>query len=135
MYHLPENICIEILSMEKEDLNLTEQLCNDGLLKECGYHPELEKCHKHNSKKLSAIINRYGFPTLKNSNSNVVNAAWRIVQHSIGEPSFMKKCIALFQEFSSEEIPLNLLILSVFLQDSKFQITSCIKLILEFFSY
>lgn len=52
MCHLPENICIEILSMEKEDLNLTEQLCNDGLLKECGYHPELEKCHKHNSKEL-----------------------------------------------------------------------------------
>ena len=108
MFRLPKSTCAEILSMEKEDFNLTEQLRNNKLLERCGYHPVLEKCHKHNSKKLNEIINRYGFPTLKNSNSEVVNAAWKIVQHSIGEPSFMKKCFALLLELSSEEIPLNL---------------------------
>ena len=108
MYRMPENICAEILEMEKEDLNLTEQLRNNNLLEKYGYHPVLEKCHKRNSKNLKAIIDRYGFPTLKNSSPSVVNAAWRVVQHSIGEPSFMKNCFALFQKFSSEEIPLNL---------------------------
>lgn len=77
-----------------------------GELARYGYHPRMESLHKENSAKLSAILKTYGFPTLKNSGAGVTAAAWRIVQHSIGAPAFMRDCLRLFARYTYEEIPL-----------------------------
>lgn len=106
MPKIPENLCEKIILMEKSDNDITEQLRNKKELEKYGYHPVLEKLHLTNSKELNSIIERYGFPTLKNSSQTVVCAAWRIVQHSISDPVFMKKCYTLFKEYSLDEIPL-----------------------------
>lgn len=106
MQKLPDEVCESILSMEKADLALCAALQESGELARYGYHPRMESLHKENSAKLSAILKTYGFPTLKNSDAGVTAAAWRIVQHSIGAPAFMRGCLRLFARYTYEEIPL-----------------------------
>ena len=107
MEKLPSQIEDEILEMEQQDLALTKQLDACGELQKYGYHPQLERQHKANSARLQEIINRYGFPTQVNRLPQVHQAAWRIVQHAIGEPDFMRYCHYLFRRFSLQEIPMS----------------------------
>lgn len=106
MEKYPELFCERILAMEKEDLCLLERLQQSGELQKYGYHPALKKLHAQNGAALKEMISRCGFPTLKNAGAEVFSAAWRIVQHNIGDPAFMKSCFSLFGRYSYEEIPL-----------------------------
>lgn len=101
---LPEQVCKEILAMEKRDLEETERLAKEGELEKCGYHPLLRKLHGENRERLCEIMESYGLPTTENAGEAVARAAWRIVQHSIGAPDFMRRCLRLYVE-RKEEIP------------------------------
>ena len=106
MAKLPEQICKKIIAMENRDLTLPQTLSERGELENCGYHLRLEKLHLSNAAELEKIIEKYGFPNLKNSDQMVLTAAWRIVQHAISNPRFMLKCNELFKEYAFDEIPL-----------------------------
>lgn len=103
--NLPECVREEILAMERRDLEETERLAKEGELEKCGYHPFLQKLHGENRKRLCEITERYGLPTTQSAGEAAARAAWRIVQHSIGAPDFMRRCLRLYEE-SGDDVPL-----------------------------
>lgn len=103
---IPRGVCEELLEMERRDLEETERLAKSGELEKYGYHPALRKLHERNCGRLGEIWERYGMPTLQNGGEEAVLAAWRIAQHAIGSPAFMRRFAAECDKYSPEEIPL-----------------------------
>lgn len=87
----------ELINLANHDLEVREKLSQEGKLSG-GYHPEMEHIHKANAKRLREIICEIGFPTISKSGRKGSDAAWLIIQHSIGEPEFMKECYEMMQE-------------------------------------
>lgn len=87
----------EIIELAELDLSIRDRLSAEGKLSG-GYHPEMEKVHKANAKRLREIIKEIGFPTISNVGEKASDAAWLIIQHSIGEPDFMKQCYTMMEE-------------------------------------
>ncbi len=59
--------------------------------------------HNHNAEKLDEIINRIGYPTIDKVGEAGNEAAWLIIQHSIGDPQFMRKCVNLLEDAVRKE--------------------------------
>ena len=57
------------------------------------YHPEMEKVHIENARKLQALIKERFFPTLSNAGEKGVRLSWLIIQHAISLPDFMRECL------------------------------------------
>lgn len=79
----------QLLALIEEDARVREELAADGSLFE-GYHPRMEEVHRTNAAALRAIIQEHGWPGFDLAGEDGEEAAWRIVQHSIGEPDFMR---------------------------------------------
>lgn len=94
----------QLIEMARKDLSLREKLLKAGKLSG-GYHPEMEKIHRAHAEQLREIISEIGFPTVSKVGKKASDAAWLIIQHSIGEPELMKKCLAIMDE-NSEDINL-----------------------------
>lgn len=71
---------------------MREVLLNRGTLNDT-YHPELEKIHLSNAHKLSALIEKWGFPVLSNAGEQGVRLSWLIIQHAISWPDFMRDSV------------------------------------------
>lgn len=61
------------------------------------YDLEMENLHISNAKKLNAIIDEVGFPTVEKVGIEASESAWLIIQHAISEPEFMKKCLKILE--------------------------------------
>lgn len=96
-----KSIAEKIIDLKDADLDLRDKLIRDGQLGD-GYHEEMEKLHKKNTAVLNEIINRIGYPTIDKVGKKACEAAWLVIQHSIGNPSFMKKCVTLLKHASLE---------------------------------
>ncbi|WP_228375333.1 MULTISPECIES: DUF6624 domain-containing protein [Chryseobacterium] len=96
----------EIVKLADHDLQVREKLACEGKLSE-GYHPEMEKVHQENAKRLREIIAEIGFPTISKVGEEASDAAWLIIQHSIGEPQFMKACYQMMEENKEDVNPKN----------------------------
>ena len=83
-----------------------DRLAETGELEKYGYHPAMESIHIRNRIRLGEIIREYGLPTVRNAGEKAAAAAWRIVQHSIGDPAFMRGCLKLYGNYTCEDIPL-----------------------------
>lgn len=57
------------------------------------YHPEMEKVHLENARKLKNLIEKNGFPVLSNAGEQGVKLSWLIIQHAISWPDFMEECL------------------------------------------
>lgn len=97
----------ELIELAKKDLSVRDRLLSEGLLSG-GYHPEMEMIHRKNAERLREIIKETGFPTVSMVGAEGSNAAWLIIQHSIGEPEFMKKCYKMMIEYSNDINPSNI---------------------------
>jgi hypothetical protein len=86
----------ELVSMEKEDLRVRAELAADGSLFD-GYHSRMEEVHRRNAARLREIIDAHGWPGYQLAGDDGAKAAWRIVQHAIGEPSFQRRCLGLLR--------------------------------------
>ncbi|MDF2553198.1 MAG: hypothetical protein K0R77_2473 [Chryseobacterium sp.] len=86
-----------IIALKNADLELREKLIASGKLGE-GYNEEMAKLHNKNAGKLDEIIDDIGYPTVEKVGKEAAYAAWLIIQHSIGQPDFMKKCVRLLDE-------------------------------------
>jgi hypothetical protein len=86
----------QLLSLIEEDARVRDELAADGSLFE-GYHPRMESVHRKNAVKLRTIIGEYGWPGFDLVEKDGEEAAWRIVQHSIGEPDFMRSALILLK--------------------------------------
>jgi hypothetical protein len=58
----------------------------------------MEALHNDNAKMLNEIIDRIGYPTSDKVGKEASEAAWLVIQHSIAQPSFMKKCVKLLEK-------------------------------------
>jgi hypothetical protein len=66
-----------------------------------GYHPRMAAVHDANAACLRAIIQEFGWPTEPLVGTDGAKAAWRIAQHSINHPDFMRECRALLDQASA----------------------------------
>ena len=85
-----------LLSLNHADEVTRARLAADGSLFR-GYHPEMESVHRQNAARLRAIIGAHGWPGRSLVGEDGAEAAWRIAQHAIGEPRFMRQALLLLQ--------------------------------------
>lgn len=96
----------ELLAMEGEDIRVREELLSEGALGD-GYHPRMREVHERNAARLKEIIAVHGWPGQSLVGQDGSHAAWRIVQHAIGDPSFQRSCIsAIEKSVAAGEAPL-----------------------------
>jgi hypothetical protein len=86
----------KIIELKNTDLEFREKLIESGKLNE-GYNKEMAKIHNRNAKTLNEIINKIGYPTVDKVGKEASEATWLIIQHSIEQPNFMKKCLKLLE--------------------------------------
>jgi hypothetical protein len=99
----------EIIELKEADLKLRDKLVQNGQLGD-GYNKEMEAVHNRNAKRLNEIIDSIGYPTSDKVGKEASEAAWLVIQHSIGQPDFMKKCVKLLENAVNENkaSPINL---------------------------
>lgn len=90
-----------IVGLKNTDLELRKKLILCGQLSN-GYNEEMKELHNRNAKILSDIIDKIGYPTKNKVGEEASEAAWLVIQHSIGQPEFMKKCLNLLEVAVSE---------------------------------
>ncbi len=96
-----KSIVENITDLKNADLALREKLIQSGQLSN-GYNEEMKELHNRNAKILSDIIDTIGYPTIDKVGKEANEAAWLVIQHSIGQPEFMKKCAKLLEKAVSE---------------------------------
>ena len=90
-----------IIDLKNADSALREKLIQSRQLSD-GYNEEMKELHNRNAKILSDIIDKIGYPTIDKVGKEANEATWLIIQHSIGQPEFMKKCAKLLKKAVSE---------------------------------
>ncbi len=90
-----------IIGLKDEDLQLRQKLVENQELFQT-YHSEMEAMHKRNTQLLDQIINTIGYPSIEKVGEEAHSAAWMIMQHSISQPMFMKKCAQLLEVAARE---------------------------------
>jgi len=96
-----KSIAENIIDLKNADLALREKLIQSRQLSN-GYNEEMKELHNRNAKILSDIIDKIGYPTIDKVGKEANEAAWLVIQHSIGQPEFMKKCAKLLENAVSE---------------------------------
>lgn len=91
-----KDITDKIIGLKNADLELRNKLIKNGQFGK-GYNKEMEKLHNRNAKILNEIINKIGYPTIEKVGKEANESTWLIIQHSIGQPEFMKKCVKLLK--------------------------------------
>ena len=94
-------IAKEIIELQNADLELRDKLIQNGQLSD-GYKSEMEVLHNRHAEILNNIIDKIGYPTVDKVGKEANVAAWLVVQHSIGQPEFMKKCVVLLEKAVAE---------------------------------
>ena len=87
----------ELLAMEAEDIRVRAELLKEGVLGD-GYNPRMREVHERNAARLKEIIAAHGWPGHSLVGRDGSHAAWRIVQHAIGDPVFQRACVAAIEE-------------------------------------
>lgn len=93
---IEKDIAKKIIELKNEDLKLRDKLIRDGQLGD-GYNKEMKKLHDTNAAILNNIIDTIGYPTIDKVGKEASEAAWLVIQHAIGQPDFMKKCLQLLE--------------------------------------
>lgn len=91
-----EEISKKIIGLKNADLALRNKLIQSELLSD-GYNEEMKELHNRNAKILNDIIDKIGYPTTDKVGKEASEASWLVIQHSIGRPDFMKKCVKLLE--------------------------------------
>ncbi len=102
-----ESIAKELIQLAQYDLTVRERLLKENKLSQ-GYNPVMEAVHKENALRLKEIIDLMGWPTKSKVGDQASEAAWLIVQHSISDPSFMKRCYTLLEQSMGDINPQNI---------------------------
>lgn len=102
-----EKFSKQIIALAEKDLEVRGKLASEGKLSD-GYNPEMELVHKENTEQLKEIIREIGFPSVSKVGAEASDAAWLIIQHSIGEPAFMKACYKMMTENKGDINPSNI---------------------------
>ncbi len=98
-----DEISKKIISLRVKDEKLRKELIRNGTLSS-GYNSEMEALHNSNATELNEIMTIIGYPTAEKVGHEASAAAWLIIQHSIGQPDFMKKAAKLLAEAVQEGV-------------------------------
>jgi hypothetical protein len=98
---MDEDLRAGLIKWIAEDDETSERLARDGSLF-VGYHPEMEAVHRRNAARLREVLARVGWPGRALVGQDGASAAWRIVQHAIGEPALLRGCLPLLQAAAAE---------------------------------
>lgn len=90
-----------IIGLKHSDLALRDRLIRSGQLWN-GYNAEMEKLHNKNADVLNAIIDDIDYPTIDKVGEEASESAWLVIQHAIGQPGFMKKCLERLEKLAAE---------------------------------
>ncbi len=96
-----KSIIEKIISLKNADLELRDQLIRSGELGN-GYHKEMQALHHKNAEILEEIIDHIGYPATEKVGTEASEAAWLVIQHAIGSPDFMRKCLKLLENSVSK---------------------------------
>ena len=91
-----DDLARELLAMIADDDETRARLAADGSLFE-GYHPAMEAVHQANATRLRAIVDEHGWPGRALVGDRAASAAWRIVQHAIGLPAFLRAMLPVLE--------------------------------------
>lgn len=97
-----KEIVEKIIGLKNADLEFREKLIQSGQLAE-GYNEEMANLHSRNARILDEIIDTIGYPTVDKVGKEASEAAWLVIQHSIGHPYFMKKSAELLKVAVNEK--------------------------------
>jgi hypothetical protein len=86
----------KLIGLKNADMALRDKLIQSGQLGD-GYNEEMASLHDSNAEILNGIIDEIGYPTIPKVGKDASEAAWVVLQHSIGRPDFMKKCLTLLE--------------------------------------
>ena len=89
----------ELLAMAEEDQRVRAELAADGSLFD-GYHPRMAEVHRRNAARLTAILDRHGWPSPSLVGEDGAAAAWLMLQHAIGDPHLMRRGLALLSRLA-----------------------------------
>lgn len=96
----------ELFAMEAEDIRVRAELLEEGALGD-GYNPRMRAVHERNAARLKEIIAAHGWPGRSLVGRDGSHAAWRIVQHVIGDAEFQRSCVpAIERAITNGEAPL-----------------------------
>jgi hypothetical protein len=96
----------ELLAMAAEDARVRAELAADGSLFE-GYHPRMAEVHQRNATRLEQVVDEFGWPVPGLVGDDGAVAAWRIIQHAIGNPRLQRRCLPLLEAAAAKgELPL-----------------------------
>jgi hypothetical protein len=102
---MDEALARELLAMAAEDERVRAELARDGSLFE-GYHPRMEEVHRQHAARLKEIIAARGWPGRALVGEDGVSAAWLVLQHSIGDPAFLRGSLPrLWEAAARGDIP------------------------------
>src|SRR4051812_30457258 len=94
----------ELRAMADEDRRVRAELAADGSLFD-GYHPRMAEVHRRNAARLSAILDRHGWPGPSLvGEDGAAAAAWLVLQHAIGDPPLMRRGLELLWRLALGEI-------------------------------
>lgn len=102
-----DELSLRLIQMAEHDLSAREKLQSENRLWK-GYEPEREAVHRENADGLRQIIAEIGWPTRPKVGAEGSEAAWLIVQHAIGEASFMRECYELIRHVAADIDPQHL---------------------------
>jgi hypothetical protein len=88
------DIATELLDLIARDDALRAELAATGVLFD-GYHPQMAALHRANAARLRELIAIHGWPARARVGEAAARAAWRIVQHAIGEPEFLRAMLPI----------------------------------------
>lgn len=97
-----KNIAEILIGLKNSDLELRDRLVQSGQLGD-GYNEEMANLHNKNADMLNKIIDEIGYPTIEKVGKEGSEAAWLVIQHAIGQPHFMKKCVKLLKNAANQD--------------------------------
>jgi hypothetical protein len=88
---------VELIAMAAEDQRVRTELLSEDTLFD-GYHPRMAEVHHGNAMRLAAIMDEVGWPGRTLVGHHAADAAWLVLQHSIGDPPVMRRGLALLRD-------------------------------------
>jgi Kdo2-lipid IVA lauroyltransferase/acyltransferase len=96
---------LELLALAADDERVRSRLLREGLLFK-GYAKEMEAIHRRNAARLATLLAAHGWPVASLAGEDGAEAAFLILQHSIGEPALQRRCLPLLAAAAARgEVP------------------------------
>jgi hypothetical protein len=96
-------LAVELVAMAEEDQRVRADLLAEGVLFN-GYQPRMAEVHHRNAVRLAAIMTEVGWPGRSVVGREAADAAWLVLQHSIGDPAVMRRGLALLRSLPRGEV-------------------------------